>query len=191
MPHHPLALAPLAIILFSICFAATMALIDDLNVQSFDGYIGEWSANGTLVEFYSPWCGACIQFGPVYDKVAQQVQSTTKIKVARVDITQNSALGKRLRVMGVPTLIFFIEGSSYVYPFSNGRKPEDILNYVKEGYKLTSARNDQVLKSREKIRKSRLKNVPEFDSMLKEIHERTGRLRKKFAVQPLEAEKTE
>lgn len=185
MTYLQLIFSLLAACLLNVCLITTNALIDDLTLQSFDGYISEWSANGTLVEFYSPWCGACIHFSPTYDKVAQQIQSTTKIKVARVDITQNSALGKRYRVMGVPTLIFFIGGSSYVYPFSNGRKPVDIVNYVVDGYKQTSVKEDPVLKSHGNIRKGKLKDSPDFNALMRKIHDRVGKIRKKHALEPL------
>lgn len=168
------------VVLVSLAFTHAASHIDDLNLQSFDSYI-EKGINGTLVEFYSPWCGACIHFGPTYDKVARQIQSTSKIKVARVDITKNSALGKRFHVMGVPALIFFIEGESHAYSFSNGSEPKHIVKYVMGGYKEKNTSMDPVRKRSSNLRKNMLKNIPDKQSILLRVRERLGKFRKQVA----------
>lgn len=61
-----------------------------------------------LVDFTAAWCGPCKMLEPVVSRLAQDWAD--KIKVVKLDIDENIDLTTRYQVMGVPTLMLFING---------------------------------------------------------------------------------
>jgi thioredoxin 1 len=61
-----------------------------------------------LVDFTAVWCGPCKMLDPVIKQLAQEWQG--KIKVVKLDIDDNPELTAQYQVMGVPTLILFLNG---------------------------------------------------------------------------------
>lgn len=61
-----------------------------------------------LVDFTATWCGPCKMLEPVVKQLASQWDS--RVKVVKVDVDQCQNLAMGFQVMGVPTLILFVEG---------------------------------------------------------------------------------
>ena len=61
---------------------------------------GDW-----FIKFYAPWCGHCKRLAPTWEEVATELKG--QVNVAKVDVTENRALGKQFGVKGFPTLLFF------------------------------------------------------------------------------------
>lgn len=57
-----------------------------------------------LVDFYAEWCGPCKMLGPVLENLED------KINIVKVDIDKFQDLTLKLRIMSVPTLMFFKDG---------------------------------------------------------------------------------
>jgi len=85
-----------------------------------------------LVEFYAPWCGHCKKLAPVYDEVAERVQSNSNLVIAKMDATANEVNVKNLSVKGYPTLVFF-KGNDKTHPirYEGGREADDFVAYLK------------------------------------------------------------
>ena len=78
-----------------------------------------------LVDFWAPWCGPCIQLGPVIDEIANETVGTAK--VAKVNVDESPALAGQFRVNSIPALIFFKGGQPAAQMV--GRQPKaEILN---------------------------------------------------------------
>lgn len=61
-----------------------------------------------LVDFWAPWCGPCIQLGPVIDQVADA--TVGKAKVAKVNIDESQQIAAKYRINSIPALLVFKGG---------------------------------------------------------------------------------
>ena len=61
-----------------------------------------------LVDFSAVWCGPCKMLDPLIAELARAWGD--KVKVVKVDIDNNPDLAIQYQVMGVPTLLMFVNG---------------------------------------------------------------------------------
>ncbi|MDR3050023.1 MAG: thioredoxin [Elusimicrobiota bacterium] len=61
-----------------------------------------------LVDFWAPWCGPCKMLSPVIDEIDKEYEG--KVKVAKLNTDENTALSAKYQITSIPCLIFFKEG---------------------------------------------------------------------------------
>lgn len=61
-----------------------------------------------LVDFTAVWCGPCKMLDPVVKQLAQEWAG--KVKFVMVDVDSNPNVTMNYQVMGVPTLMMFVNG---------------------------------------------------------------------------------
>jgi thioredoxin 2 len=61
-----------------------------------------------LMEFFAPWCGHCQRLSPVLDQLASAYAG--RVKVAKMNIDENSLTPSQYAVKGVPTMLFLKGG---------------------------------------------------------------------------------
>jgi thioredoxin 1 len=66
------------------------------------------SEQPVLVDFWAVWCGPCKAVSPIVDAIAESYAG--KLKVAKMNVDQNSATPSRYGVRGIPTLLFIKGG---------------------------------------------------------------------------------
>lgn len=66
------------------------------------------SKTPVLVDFTAVWCGPCKMLEPVVKQLAADLDG--KAKVVKLDVDENPDLAMRFQVMGVPTLMLFVDG---------------------------------------------------------------------------------
>lgn len=63
-----------------------------------------------LVDFWAEWCGPCKMIAPILEEIAQAYEG--KVKVAKLNIDDNSATPQLYGIRGIPTLMLFSQGES-------------------------------------------------------------------------------
>jgi thioredoxin 1 len=62
-----------------------------------------------LVEFGAEWCHPCRQLEPILVELAGEWKG--KVDIFEIDVDANAASTVRYGVMGVPTLVLFVDGT--------------------------------------------------------------------------------
>lgn len=76
------------------------------------------SPEPVLVDFWAVWCGPCKAIAPIVDSLASTYAG--KLKVAKVNVDENSATPSRYGIRGIPTLLLF----------KGGKVADQIVGYV-------------------------------------------------------------
>lgn len=82
--------------------------IPKLNEVNFDLEVIQ-SPLPVMVDFTATWCGPCKLLEPVVKQLADEWQG--RVKVVKLDVDDNPNLTMQYGVMGVPTLMLFVNGS--------------------------------------------------------------------------------
>jgi thioredoxin 1 len=61
-----------------------------------------------LVDFWAEWCGPCKMMSPILKEVALSYKG--QLKIATINIDDNTETPQRLGIRGIPTLMLFKNG---------------------------------------------------------------------------------
>ena len=62
-----------------------------------------------LVDFWATWCGPCKALAPRLEEADSQLNS--EVKIAKINIDEEEELAAQFRVMSIPTLLLFKNGT--------------------------------------------------------------------------------
>lgn len=62
-----------------------------------------------VVDCWAPWCGPCRMVGPIIEELAKEMQG--KIVFGKLNVDENRATSAKYRIMSIPTLLVFKNGS--------------------------------------------------------------------------------
>jgi thioredoxin 1 len=95
---------------FRFCSKKTREVLElsiDLDRETYEGATLK-SELPMMVDFWVPQCGPCLALMPFVEKLESEFEG--KLNVAKVNVAHNRMLCVRLRVMSVPTFIFYKNG---------------------------------------------------------------------------------
>jgi len=84
-----------------------MPEIAKLNQNAFEAEVLK-SSVPVMVDFGAAWCNPCKMLDQVVTQLSQEWDG--KVKVVKLDVDDNSQLAMQYGVMGLPTLILFVNG---------------------------------------------------------------------------------
>ena len=61
-----------------------------------------------LVDYWAEWCGPCKMIAPILEEIVGDY--TGKLKIAKLNIDENSATPPKYGIRGIPTLMIFKAG---------------------------------------------------------------------------------
>ncbi len=82
--------------------------VTKLTAESFDREVLQGD-KPVLVDFYADWCGPCKMLSPVVDEIAGESDA---YRVCKLNVDDAPEIAARYRVMSIPTLIVFKNGSA-------------------------------------------------------------------------------
>ena len=79
----------------------------DLNRDNYETEVLQVKET-VMVDFWGPQCRPCLALMPAVDQLEEEYSG--KIKVAKLNAAENRMLCAKLRVMGLPTYLFYKDG---------------------------------------------------------------------------------
>ena len=80
----------------------------DLNRDNYEAEVLQ-AKEPVMVDFWGPQCGPCLALMPAVERLEKEYAG--KIKVTKVNATENRMLCAKLRVIGLPAYLFYKGGA--------------------------------------------------------------------------------
>lgn len=102
----------------------------DVNDLTFEKEVVEKSKDiPVLVDFWASWCGPCVMFKPIIEKVASEMEG--KFVLAKLNVEDNQEQASKYSVMSIPSVKLFKNGDVEAQ-FSGMKSAEDLKDWLEE-----------------------------------------------------------
>ncbi|UCE00326.1 MAG: thioredoxin [Chloroflexota bacterium] len=86
-----------------------MANIPEIDEATFENEVLS-APDPVLVDFSAVWCAPCKMLDPIVEELASEWNG--KVKVVKLDVDHSPGIAMQYQVLGVPTLMLFVDGES-------------------------------------------------------------------------------
>jgi thioredoxin 1 len=90
----------------------------------------ETSSGVVVVDFWASWCGPCKMIAPIIEELSEEYSG--KAEFGKVNVDDNPQLSSKYRVLSIPTLLVFNNGT--VVETLVGFRPKQELKALIEKY---------------------------------------------------------
>jgi thioredoxin 1 len=80
--------------------------VSSVNQDEFERVIAK-SESQMVVDFYADWCGPCKVVSPIIEELSKEYAG--RVSFVKVDTDDNQELAARYDVMGIPTVMIFVD----------------------------------------------------------------------------------
>ena len=79
-------------------------IIQIQNIDEFNKILEDYSNEIILVDFWATWCGPCMTFAPVFEKLFQE--HANEVIFLKVNVDLNGEIARHYEISGIPTTLF-------------------------------------------------------------------------------------
>ncbi|HUW01451.1 MAG TPA: tetratricopeptide repeat protein [Acidimicrobiales bacterium] len=80
-----------------------------------------------VVDLWAPWCGPCVQLGPIIEKVVDDTEGA--VVLVKVNVDENPQISQAFQVQGIPA-VFALKDQKVVDTFVGARPEADVKAFV-------------------------------------------------------------
>lgn len=96
-----------------------------------DANFSDLVKNGlTLVDFWAEWCGPCRMFGPIFEKVSEQMQNVNFVKF-EIGTNTNQMTPAKFGIRSIPSILAFKNGE-LIEARTGLMDEETVIAWIKE-----------------------------------------------------------
>lgn len=108
--------------------------VKHIKDEQFEELISQGEEIVTVIDFWAPWCGPCVQFGEVFAKVAGE-ETNTNISYAKINIEDEKGLAEEFELRSIPHLMIF-RGNIAVYSDSGAMTAQALRELIDQAAQL-------------------------------------------------------
>lgn len=80
-----------------------------------------------IVDLWAPWCGPCVQLGPILERVIDATDGN--VVLTKVNIDENPAISQAFKVQSIPA-VFAVQGGKVVDGFVGAQGEAAVVEFV-------------------------------------------------------------
>lgn len=97
------------------------------SMEEFDRLAKDYPDRIVVVDFWAIWCGPCMTFAPVFERL--QAEYSKNFIFVKVNVDEVGSIAQRYRITGIPTTLF-LRGGSIIHKVVGAYPYEHIKNIL-------------------------------------------------------------